>query len=80
LILRINLTTTQVGIDVKSNFISVVLPSIDSQTIPLGILFRALGAKTEREIANYIFDSEWFENPPSPKHKEALLLLTKTLF
>src|SRR5579862_64870 len=72
-------TTTQVGIDVKSNFISVVLPSIDSQTIPLGILFRALGAKTEREIANYIFDSGWFENPPTPKHKEALLLLTKTL-
>lgn len=72
-------TTTQVGVDVKSNFISVVIPLIDTQTIPLGILFRALGAKTEKEMANYVFNTEWFENPPTPKHKEAILLLTKTL-
>lgn len=72
-------TTIQIGIDAKNHLIGVMVPYIDSHTIPLGVVFRALGATSDEQIASYIFKKEWFENPPSPKHATAILTLVKSL-
>jgi DNA-directed RNA polymerase beta subunit len=62
-------TTTQVGLH-KTNLIGVTIPYIDSD-IPLGIMFRALGAKDSNEILRYIL--------PNLEDKEALDLLNPSL-
>lgn len=71
-------TTVQVGICRKSDSLSVSIPYIDA-SIPIGIIFKALGLKNNKEIASFIFESEWFVTPPTPKHKEAILLLVTSL-
>ena len=73
-----HITTTQVGICTKSGLISVSIPYIDSHSIPIGIVFRALGAKDEEEMASYIFQKEWFDNHETSQLKEAILILTKS--
>jgi len=45
-------TTTCVGI--KGSLISVVVPYIDMAAIPLAVMFRALGAKDEKDIIRHI--------------------------
>ncbi len=72
-------TKVQVGIGAKTELISITVPYIDAHAIPLGIIFRALGAESEIEIASYIFETEWFIDPPTPKHKEAVMILTRSL-
>lgn len=72
-------TNVQVGIITKTKLISVVVPYIDVTAIPLGIMFRALGAQDEEEMATYIFKPEWFTAPPSFKHKTMIELLNKSL-
>jgi DNA-directed RNA polymerase II subunit RPB2 len=74
-----HITTTQVGLCVKTDLIGVVIPYIDASSIPLGVVFRALGVTSEIEMASYVFPSEWFSNPPTPKHAEAILLFIKSL-
>lgn len=51
-------TTCKVGIFAKNHLISVCIPYIDGVSIPIGVLFRALGAKDEREIMSYISTDE----------------------
>lgn len=72
-------TNAQVGICTKSKLLACTIQYIDSDSIPLSIIFRALGANSEKEIASYIFPNEWFKNPPTPAHKEAILLLEKSI-
>lgn len=47
-------TTTQVGIIKKNNLINVVVPYIEKSDIPVGVIFRALGVKTERDMVRFI--------------------------
>jgi DNA-directed RNA polymerase II subunit RPB2 len=74
-----HITTVQVGICIKTHLVSASIPYIDSCSIPLGILFCALGLKNSKEISSFVFEKKWFSEPPSPKHKNAILLLVKTL-
>lgn len=74
-----HITTVQVGICTKSNLISVSLPYIDTSSIPVGIVFAALGITSPDLIAACIFEKSIYENPPTPKHKYAILVLTKSL-
>lgn len=74
-----HITTVQVGICIKTHLVSASIPYIDSCSIPLGILFCALGLKNSKEISSFVFEKKWFIEPPSPKHKNAILLLVKTL-
>jgi DNA-directed RNA polymerase beta subunit len=63
-------TSIQVGLH-KSNLIGVTIPYIDNVDIPLGIMFRAFGAKNDQEILNYIL--------PDREDKKALELLNPSL-
>ncbi len=74
-----HITTVQVGICTKSGLISVSIPYIDSCSIPLGIVFCALGITSAKSIAAFVFERAIYNNPPSPKHKQAILTLTKSL-
>lgn len=65
-------TTTFVGMMPKKNYITVLLPYMDKTPIPLAILFRALGVKTEKEMASYIIPGEYKSDP------KALEILTKS--
>ena len=53
--------------------ITCIIPWIELSTIPLGVLFKALGAKDANEISYYILGSKWRED------KKALDLLSQTL-
>lgn len=46
-------TTVQVGI-LKNNLIGVIVPYIEMSDIPLGVMFRALGAKDENDMIRYM--------------------------
>jgi len=74
-----HITTVQVGICIKSGLVSVSIPYIDSCSIPLGILFCALGLKNSKEISSFVFEKKWYIEPPTPKHKIAILVLVKSL-
>ena len=74
-----HITTVQVGICIKSTLISVSIPYIDSYSIPIGIVFCALGLKNANEISSFVFEKAWFDKPPSPKHKDAIVVLVKSL-
>ena len=64
-------TTTEVGI-MKDGLISVTLPYIELTSIPLGVLYRALGVVGDiKNIVSYIL--------PDFKDKEALDVLIKSL-
>lgn len=71
-------TTIQVGINAKNGLIGVMVPCIETHPIPLGVVFRALGVISEEEMSEYIFEKEWFENPPTPTHATAILTLVKS--
>lgn len=51
-------TTTCVGLFHKKNTIGVVIPYIETSELPIGVIFRALGAKSEEEIIRFIFGSD----------------------
>ena len=51
-------TTAKVGIFTKTLAISVCIPYIDGISIPLGVMFRALGAKTKEEMIKYIISDD----------------------
>jgi DNA-directed RNA polymerase beta subunit/intein/homing endonuclease len=74
-----HITTVQVGICTKSGLISVSIPYIDSCSIPLGIVFCALGITSAANIRAFVFENELYENQPTPKHKQAILVLVKSL-
>lgn len=50
-------TTTKVGI-LKNGTIEVLLPYMDSNGIPLGIVFKALGLVDEEEMMSFIINSD----------------------
>lgn len=61
-------TTTSVGM--LKSYVSVVVPYIEMSSIPLGVMFRALGAKDEKDIISYIVS----DDDPDKKHILELLL------
>lgn len=63
-------TTVQVGI-LKNNLIGVIVPYIEMSDIPLGVMFRALGAKNENDMIRYMV--------PDSKDVEFLRLLVPSL-
>lgn len=71
-------TTARAGILEKSKLLACTVQYID-QPVPVCIIFRALGVKTEREIANYIFPAEWYINPPSLEHKTMIEIIIRSL-
>lgn len=57
-------TTTIIKFDSpKSDFLFAVLPWHESQQIPLGILFKALGMTDDREIIEAVLGKNWKEDP-----------------
>lgn len=74
-----HITTVQVGICTKSNLVSVSLPYIDSCSIPIGIVFAALGINSAETIASFVFEKAIYEKPPTPKHKQAIMFLMRSL-
>lgn len=50
--------STQIQVGIIKDKISVVLPYIKISTIPLGIIFRALGVESNEEIFSYIVPNE----------------------
>ena len=67
----VHTTTTIVGLLARK--LSVLLPWIDAAAIPLGIVFRALGATSEKEMVYYIL------GPGYEKDREALDLVIPSL-
>ena len=64
-------TTTQVGVLRKSSKIGVVIPYIEMVDIPVGVIFRALGATGEKDIIRYIL--------PDATDQEARAMLVPSL-
>ena len=67
----VHTTTAIVGLLARK--LSVLLPWIDAAAIPLGIVFRALGATSEKEMVYYIL------GPGYEKDREALDLVIPSL-
>jgi DNA-directed RNA polymerase II subunit RPB2 len=65
-------TTTKVGIFKKTGNISVCIPYIDSQSIPISVVFRALGSGDEKDMLSYIFptDAEKYSKYLIPSFEE----------
>ena len=63
-------TTTLVGL-LKTKLIGVVIPYIDMTDIPLGVMFKAFGAKSNEEIIKYIL--------PNVNDRKALEFLNPSL-
>jgi len=72
-------TTAQVGVLSRSGLLHVVIPYIEMAQIPIGIMFRALGVTSEKEMVEYVFPIDWVTAPPSSKHQEMVLVLVKSL-
>jgi DNA-directed RNA polymerase beta subunit len=72
-------TITQVGINSKTKLISVVIPHIDTHTIPIGIVFKALGIESIQEMVNYIIQEKYIINSPNLAWKDATIVLEKSL-
>jgi len=72
-------TNLQVGIIHKTKIIHVVVPYIDMSAIPIGVMFRALGAETIEEMIKYIFCINWVVNPPSDQHYKMIMILIKSI-
>lgn len=71
-------TTTRAGILAKNNLLAISIPYIELP-IPLGVVFKALGAKSDRDIANYIFPEETYVLPPSLEYKDMINIIFKSL-
>ena len=61
-------TVTQVGL--LNGLFSAIIPYIDMSTIPIGILFRALGSGNEKDMLRYIINND--------NDKECIELLVKS--
>lgn len=61
-------TKVQIGIEMKSKNVEVVIPCLDKgQTIPLSIVFMALGVTSYKDILSHIFPKNRRDNTPQQK-------------
>ena len=70
----------QAGIIKATGLIGVTLKYIEpGTTIPIGVMFKAMGITDNEEIIKHIINPEWVTSPPTLSHKNLVLTLVKAL-